>query len=89
MQSPTRVASEYEARGFTVESVTVPVPGEHPARGVMGTLLYLLQAFGIVALVAAVALVTTLVVAEVKRSTSQIAVMKTGGATSSQVTRVY
>ncbi len=48
----------------------------------MGTLLYLLQAFGIVALVAAIALVTTLVVAEVKRSTTQIAVMKTGGATS-------
>lgn len=83
------VATTYEARGYTVTDVTVPVPGEHPARGVMGTLLYLLQAFGIVALIAAVALVTTLVVAEVKRSTGQIAVMKTGGATASQVTRVY
>jgi putative ABC transport system permease protein len=83
------VARTYEAHGYTVSGVTVPVPGEHPARGVMGTLLYLLQAFGIVALIAAVALVTTLVVAEVKRSTGQIAVMKTGGATSRQITRVY
>jgi len=83
------VAAAYEARGYTVNDVTVPVPGEHPARGVMSTLLYLLQAFGIVSLIAAVALVTTLVIAEVKRSTGQIAVMKTGGATSGQVTRVY
>jgi putative ABC transport system permease protein len=83
------VARTYEAHGYRASGVTVPVPGEHPARGVMGTLLYLLQAFGIVALIAAVALVTTLVVAEVKRSTGQIAVMKIGGATAAQVTRVY
>jgi len=83
------VASAFDERGYTVTDLTVPVPGEHPARGVMDTLLYLLQAFGIVALVAAIALVTSLVVAEVKRSTGQIAVMKTGGATAAQVTRVY
>ena len=63
--------------------------GEHPAAGVMSTLLYLLQAFGLVALIAAAALVATLVVAEVKRSTRTIATMKTTGATSRQVAGVF
>jgi len=83
------VTAAFTERGYAVTAIDVPVPGEHPARGVMGTLLYLLQAFGLIALVAAIALVTTLVVAEVKRSTAHIAVMKTGGASSSQITGVY
>ena len=83
------VSAAIQRDGGTVTQVVVPVPGEHPARGVMGTLLYLLQAFGTVALIAAAALVATLVVAEVKRSQGSIAVMKSGGATSRQVAAVY
>lgn len=83
------VRDQIQRDGGHVASVIVPVPGEHPARGVMSTLLYLLQAFGAVALVAAAALVATLVVAEVKRSQGSIAAMKTGGATARQVGRVY
>jgi ABC-type lipoprotein release transport system permease subunit len=75
--------------GGIVTGTEVPVPGEHPSQGVMSTLLYLLQAFGAASLIAAVALVATLVVAEIKRSTGVIAVMKTGGATSQQVAGVF
>ncbi|HUG83156.1 MAG TPA: ABC transporter permease, partial [Euzebya sp.] len=50
------VAAHLQSAGATVTSIQTPVPGEHPASGVMATLVYLLQAFGLITLVASVAL---------------------------------
>ncbi|MCP3935530.1 MAG: hypothetical protein GY708_09190 [Actinomycetia bacterium] len=83
------LAADLTAAGIDVGGVEVPVPGEHPAANVMETMGFLLQAFGVLALLTSGALVATLVVAELKKQTRQIALMKTIGARTSQIASIY
>ncbi len=83
------VASALTTAGATITGTDVPVPGEHPAAGVMRTLLYLLGVFGVVTLLASAALVTTLIVSLMNQQSKQIALMKAAGATSRQIASIY
>lgn len=85
----TTVAARLEGEGATVTDTTAPVPGEHPASAVMNTLLFLLQGFGVVTLVASTALVATLVATQMNQQRREIALMKTTGATAAQVGGIY
>ena len=83
------LAADLEAQGIAVRQVDVPTPGEHPNSEVMGTLLFLLGAFGVLALVLSALLVSTVVAALVGREVQQIAIMKTIGGRTRQIAALY
>ena len=83
------VAADLEAQGVTVRRIDVPTPGEHPNSEVMGTLLYLLAAFGVLALALSALLVATVIAALVGREVQQIAVMKAVGGRTRQIATMY
>lgn len=85
----TRLVASLEAAGIDIERIEVPVPGEHPAQGVLQTMMFLLQAFGALALLASSALVGTLITAQLKQQRREIGVMKSTGATTSQLGGLY
>jgi putative ABC transport system permease protein len=81
--------SDLEADGFDVRRVDVPIPGEHPAQRVMMTMLFLLQTFGVLALITSGALVATLITAQLKQQAREIGVMKAVGAQTGQIVGIY
>jgi len=83
------LARDIEADGAAVGRVDVPVPNEHPSQAALTTFLFLLQAFGVVALLASGALVATLVTAQLKQQSREIGVMKAIGASTGQISRIY
>jgi len=83
------VAADLEAQGIAVRRIDVPTPGEHPNSEVMGTLLYLLAAFGVLALALSALLVATVIAALVGREVQQIAVMKAVGGRTRQIATMY
>ncbi len=78
-----------ESNGTTVSRVIIPVPGEHPHNDQMTTLLFLLEAFGILALLLSGLLVATMISALMERQLRQIGVMKTVGARRKQIAGIY
>ncbi len=84
-----QLATDLESDGFDVLRIDVPVPGEHPAQGVMRTFLFLLQAFGVLALVTSGALVATLITAQLRQQSREIGVMKAVGARTGQIAGIY
>ena len=83
------LVADLEADGVAVRRVDVPIPGEHPAKSVMITLLFLLQTFGVIALATSGALVATLITAQLKQQTREIGVMKAVGAQTGQIAGIY
>lgn len=83
------LVKDLEAEGFEVTRVVVPEPGEHPAAGIMTTMLFLLQAFGLLALLASAALVATLISAQMKQQRREIGTMKALGAGTKQIAGLY
>lgn len=83
------VKQELAAAGIPVTRVEVLEPGVHPHSTQMKTLLFLLEAFGIVALVLSCVLVAALVSSMLARQVREIGAMKAVGATSAQVAGVY
>jgi len=81
--------AELEADGYTVSRIKVPVPGEHPHNDQMMTLLFILQTFGILALLLSGMLVTTMISALMEQQMRQIGVMKTVGARRKQIAGIY
>ncbi|MCL1692946.1 MAG: FtsX-like permease family protein [Actinomycetia bacterium] len=83
------LAADVESGGFEVLRVDVPVPVVHPAQDVMKTMLFLLQVFGVIALVTGGALVATLITAQLKQQSREIGVMKAVGARTGQIAGIY
>ncbi|GMQ93698.1 MAG: FtsX-like permease family protein [Acidimicrobiia bacterium] len=83
------LAADLEAGGTEVTRIDVPVPGEHPAQRVMRTMLFLLQTFGVLALITSGALVATLITAQLKQQSREIGMMKAVGARTSQIAGIY
>ncbi len=78
-----------ESNGTTVSRVKIPVPGEHPHNDQMMTLLFILEAFGVLALLLSGMLVTTMISALIEQQMRQIGVMKTVGARRKQIAGIY
>ncbi len=78
-----------ESNGTTVSRVAIPVPGEHPHNDQMTTLLFLLEAFGILALLLSGLLVATMISALIEQQMRHIGVMKTVGARRKQIVGIY
>ncbi len=83
------LVADLEADGIEVLRTDVPIPGEHPSQSAMRTMLFLLQAFGVLALITSGALVATLITAQLKHQGREIGVMKAIGAQTRQIAGLY
>ncbi len=88
-QMANALGSDLESDGIEVGPVEVPVPGEHPSQAATTTMLFLLQSFGVVALVASGTLVAILITAQLKQQSREIGVMKAVGAQTGQIAGIY
>ncbi|MGB7537556.1 MAG: FtsX-like permease family protein [Anaerolineales bacterium] len=84
-----QIADELRREGYTVSRIEVPKPGEHPHAAQMSTLLFLLEAFGLLALILSSVLAANMISAMMAREIRQIGVMKTLGAGPAQVAALY
>ncbi len=78
-----------ESQGYPVTRIDVPKPGKHPHATQMATLLFLLEAFGLVALLLSAVLVVNMISALLSQQIRQIGVMKAIGANNRQVISIY
>ena len=78
-----------ETQGHPVTRIEVPKPGKHPHATQMATLLFLLEVFGVIALLLSAVLVVNMISALLAQQIRQIGVMKAIGANARQVTGIY
>ena len=78
-----------EQNGKKVWKVKIPEPGKHPHAAQMETLLFLLGAFGIIALILSAAIVANMISALLSQQIRQIGVMKAVGAINGQIAAIY
>ncbi len=76
-------------RGHPVSEIRVPPPGQHPHQKQMTTILVMLLAFAVMALVLSAVLVATSLAALLARQVREIGVMKALGARAAQVAGLY
>ncbi len=84
-----QVKDDLEDRGYNVSLVEIPNAGKHPQAGQMDSLLFLLEAFGILALILSSVLVTSTISALLTQQIRQIGVMKVIGARTYQIAGLY
>ncbi|MDF2609866.1 MAG: hypothetical protein K0R92_1340 [Lachnospiraceae bacterium] len=81
--------SELNTNGYTVSCISVPTPGDHPNATQMKSILLLFRMFGILSLLLSAMLVFSIISSIMKEQVKQIAIMKSMGATSRQITIMY
>jgi putative ABC transport system permease protein len=75
--------------GYAVKSVQVPVPGKHPHADQLSSLLFLLQAFTLISLLAACLITINLINFIMSKQVKQIAIMKAVGASTYDISVPY
>lgn len=75
--------------GYHVTRVSVPKPGKHPHADQLDSLLFLLQAFAMISLIAACLIIINLLNFIMSKQRSQIAVMKAVGASTFDIAVPY
>ncbi|MBI4913826.1 MAG: FtsX-like permease family protein [Acidobacteria bacterium] len=83
------LAKALEAEGREVHEIRVPPPRQHPHQRQMQTILFMMLAFSFMALGLSGVLVATSLSAMLARQVREIGVMKTLGATASQLAGMY
>jgi putative ABC transport system permease protein len=78
-----------EAQGRPVYRIEIPDPGQHPHATQMATLLFLLEAFGFLALALSGVLTANMISALLAGQIRQIGVMKAVGANMRQISSLY
>ena len=78
-----------EKDGIKVTRIEIPNPGKHPHYTQMAALLYLMEVFGLLALVLSGVLVANMITAILEQQTRQIGIMKAVGASSLQIAGLY
>jgi putative ABC transport system permease protein len=78
-----------EQNGQKVYRIEIPAPGKHPHASQMATLLFLLEAFGLLAFVLSGVLVANMISALLAQQIRQIGVMKAVGAGMGQIMGIY
>lgn len=74
------IAKMLENNGYAITKIDVPVPGKHPHADQLSSLLFLLQAFAVISLLAACLIIINLINFIMSRQIKQIAIMKAVGA---------
>jgi len=75
--------------GYIINRIVVPIPGRHPHADQLNSLLFLLQAFAVISLLAACIIVINLINFIMSRQTRQIAIMKAVGASTFEIAKPY
>jgi len=78
-----------EKDSFSVSRIDIPTPGKHPHFSQMAALLFLMEIFGLLALVLSGVLVSNMITAILEQQTRQIGIMKAIGASSLQIAGLY
>jgi len=78
-----------KGQGRTAEEIRIPPPGMHPHQSQMNSVLVLLLAFSIMALVLSAILTATMIGGLLAQQIRQIGIMKAIGARSSQISTLY
>ena len=90
IKNNTYMLKEYlEHEGIQVTKIEIPNPGKHPHYDQMATLLYLMEVFGLLALILSGILVANVISAILKQQTRQIGIMKAIGGSSMQIATLY
>ncbi len=84
-----KVADKLKIAGYKVHEIQVPPPGKHPHQGQMTTVLYIFIVFSFLILILSSILVSTTMATLMVKQIRQIGVMKTIGATASQINKMY
>lgn len=84
-----RLKSQIEQQGYTVSRIEVPHPGKHPHASQMSSLMFLFEAFGILAFILSMLLVFNMITGLLARQVREIGVMKAVGATTVQIMATY
>lgn len=84
-----QVRNFVQERGYTVSAITIPTPGTHPHTDQMDSLMFLLEAFGVLALVLSGILVANIISALLAQQIRQIGAMKAIGANTAQIAGLY
>jgi putative ABC transport system permease protein len=83
------VANQLVQSGYDVHEIQVPPPGKHPHQGQMSAVMYIFIVFSFLILILGSILVATSMATLMVKQIRQIGVMKTIGATSSQISGLY
>ncbi|HYF81828.1 MAG TPA: FtsX-like permease family protein [Clostridia bacterium] len=78
-----------EKDGIKVARIDIPRPGKHPHYDQMAILLFLMEIFGLLALILSGILVVNIITAIIDQQTRQIGIMKAIGASSLQISGLY
>ncbi|MCX7709508.1 MAG: ABC transporter permease [Clostridia bacterium] len=84
-----KIKSNLEKENVKVSRVEIPKPGKHPHATQMETLLFLLEAFGILTFILSAFIVTNMISAILSQQIRQIGMMKAVGAKNSQIAAIY
>lgn len=85
----TQLKTYLKDKGIQVNRVEIPPPGRHPHYTQMASLLFLMEIFGVLALVLSAVLVSNMMTSILEQQTRQIGIMKSVGATSFQISKLY
>jgi len=85
----SRLSSELAASGHAVHEVRIPPPRQHPHQRQMTTVLFLLLAFSLLALVLSAILVANSIAAMLARQQREIGIMKALGARACDISHLY
>lgn len=84
-----RLKEFLQSQGINTLQIEVPLPGRHPHYSQMATLLFLMEAFGLLALGLSGVLTANLISFLVEQQKRQIGIMKAIGASSMQIAGLY
>ncbi len=88
-QQASTVANWLKTQGYEVHEIQVPPPGRHPHQSQMSTVMTIFIIFCFMILILGSILVATSMATLMVKQVRQIGIMKTIGANSAQVTRLY
>lgn len=83
------LAELLRGRGYAVGEIRIPPPGQHPHQSQMNSILVLLLAFSLMALILSAILTSTMIGGLLAQQIRQIGIMKAIGGRSSQITGLY
>jgi putative ABC transport system permease protein len=83
------VAKQLSQAGYSIHEIQIPPPGKHPHQSQMNAVMTIFITFSFLILILGSILVATSVATLMVKQTRQIGVMKTIGASASQITGMY
>lgn len=88
-ETANQLKNYLEKEGIAVTRIDIPQPGKHPHYNQMATLLFLMEIFGLLALLLSGVLVANMITSILEQQTRQIGIMKAIGASSVQIAGLY